>query len=102
MNIYIFFFPIIICISTKLKIYIYIYILLSNFTIDKPSIDKYRNSLLLTGNMIYRVRFLFSYNYRHKYKTEDTHSCVIILIGTELKASYSRVKTLPNDILLNQ
>ena len=76
--------------------------MLSNFTIDKPSIDKYRNSRLLTGNMLYRVRFLFSYNYRHKYKTEDTHSCVIILIGTELKASYSRVKTLPNDILLNQ
>ena len=48
------------------------------------------------------VYFLFSYNYMHKYKTEDTHSCVIILIRTELKASYSRVKTLPNDILLNQ
>ena len=38
----------------------------------------------------------------HKYKTEDTHSCLIILIRTELEVSHSRDKTLPNDILLNE
>ena len=43
--------------------------------------------------------------YMYKKKTEDITQTedknVTILIRTELKASYRRVKTLPNDILLN-
>ena len=48
------------------------------------------------------VKCLDSTNVTKFYCWKTSYSCVIIRIRTKLKASYNRVKTLPNDVLLNK
>ena len=73
-------------------------------SVSVKNINRYiinRNGRVLTGNILYRVCFLFSYKFMHKNKTGDITQLRLYTYKNRTKASYSRVKTLPNDILLN-
>ena len=60
-----------------------------------------RNGRVITGNILYRVCFLFSYKFMHKNKTGDITQLRHYSYKNRTKASYGRAETLPNDILLN-
>ena len=73
-------------------------------SVSVKNINRYiinRNGRVLTGNILYRVCFLFSYKFMHKSKTGDITQRLHYSYKNRTKASYGRVKTSPNDILFN-